>query len=204
MFVKTFLLNFNFLTCSEAETYSKNLCRYFYALKNPLSIAISIAISKNCVYVCKLNTINSQFKYPSMFENLAHLRLIRAKYVFFVSTSNNSITNLKICLLAETKSENILTCGNKIKYCILLGKTKTFSFAWVNNYRYFFTCGNKPNDHFLARKNKNIFSLYLEKTNRDVFHLQIQAKGLVFTSENKATFLLLGIRKIYIAVICPK
>ena len=39
-------------------------------------------------------------------------------------------TSIKVCLIAETKTENIFTCGNKVQHFALLGRKKHISIAW--------------------------------------------------------------------------
>ena len=52
------------------------------------------------------------------------------------------------------------------KDLILYGKTKIYSLAWENNYRYIFTCGNKAKDFLLLEKTTKCF-LWLGKTITD-------------------------------------
>ena len=68
-----------------------------------------------------------------------------------LNISSGLFPQLKICLLAETKTESISTCGNKIKDFILLGKTNTNIFLLPETKPKIFFCLRKQNI-FLLRK----------------------------------------------------
>ena len=70
---------------------------------------------------------------------------------------------LKICLLAETKTESIFTCGNKIKDFILLRKTKNIFSCLGKQLQIYLNLRKQSQRFYFAWENKKYF-LFLGKT----------------------------------------
>ena len=86
-------------------------------------------------------------------------------------------------------TNNIFTCGKKVKHYNLLGKTKNISLAWlgkqVNTY---FSFGNKAKDFPLFEKTTKCFLLLWKGITDKVLHAETKPKKCFGLGNKKNIF----------------